>query len=60
MNKSTCGISSGYLNIFLVIIKMWKSITTGYHVFMLSKKVLTISSLLYPSKSLTKARIALK
>lgn len=38
MNKSNHKIISGYLNIFLDIIKMWKTITTGYHLFMFSKK----------------------
>lgn len=38
MNKSNNKIISGYLNIFLDIIKTWKTITTGYRLFMFSKK----------------------
>ena len=43
----------------LDIIKMWKSIIAGYHVFMLSQKVLITTSLLHPPTSLAEARIVL-
>lgn len=60
MNKSNCGISFGYLNIFLNIVKTWKSITTGYHLFMFSKRVLIKNSFLHPPISWTEAEMACK
>lgn len=47
MNKLNCGISFGYLNIFLNFVKMWKSIIIGYYLFMFFKRVLIINLFLY-------------
>ena len=39
---------------------MWKSITTGYHLFLFSKRVLIINSFLHPPTSWTGAGMAYK